>query len=146
LTTPLTGTPPTGTVATDIAVAAIHQTVADAERLQSDLDGFTDLLTDDVVIVNFGGRRVCGRDAVRTAMQLSLASPLAAVTTTQEVEAVHFLRPDVALVSCVKHVHDGRGGAGSGSPLRERGMLTLVLVDRDGRWRIASAQTTPVVA
>jgi uncharacterized protein (TIGR02246 family) len=139
-------TSPTGTVASDAAVAAIRRVVADSERLQSDVDGFTDLLTDDVVIVNFGGRRVRGRTAVRTAMQQALASPLADVTTTQEIEAVHFLRPDVALVSCVKHVHDGRGAAGSGSPLRERGMLTLVLVDRDGRWRIASAQTTPVVA
>jgi uncharacterized protein (TIGR02246 family) len=139
-------TSPTGTVASDAAVAAIHRVVAESERLQSDVDGFTDLLTDDVVIVNFGGRRVRGRTAVRTAMQQALASPLADVTTTQEIEAVQFLRPDVALVSCVKHVHDGRGAAGSGSPLRERGMLTLVLVDRDGRWRIASAQTTPVVA
>jgi uncharacterized protein (TIGR02246 family) len=139
-------TSPTGTVASDAAVAAIRRVVADSERLQSDVDGFTDLLTDDVVIVNFGGRRVFGRTAVRTAMQQALASPLADVTTTQEIEAVHFLRPDVALVSCVKHVHDGRGAAGSGSPLRERGMLTLVLVDRDGRWRIASAQTTPVAA
>lgn len=139
-------TSPTGTVASDAAVAAIRRVVADSERLQSDVDGFTDLLTDDVVIVNFGGRRVRGRTAVRTAMQQALASPLADVTTTQEIEAVHFLRPDVALVSCVKHVHDDRRAAGSGSPLRERGMLTLVLVDRDGRWRIASAQTTPVVA
>jgi uncharacterized protein (TIGR02246 family) len=139
-------TSPTGTVASDAAVAAIRRVVADSERLQSDVDGFTDLLTDDVVIVNFGGRRVRGRTAVRTAMQQALASPLGDVTTTQEIEAVHFLRPDVALVSCVKHVHDGRGAAGSGSPLRERGMLTLVLVDRDGRWRIASAQTTPVAA
>jgi uncharacterized protein (TIGR02246 family) len=139
-------TSPTGTVASDAAVAAIHRVVAESERLQSDVDGFTDLLTDDVVIVNFGGRRVRGRTAVRTAMQQALASPLADVTTTQEIEAVHFLRPDVALVSCVKHVQDSRGAAGSGSPLRERGMLTLVLVDRDGRWRIASAQTTPVVA
>lgn len=139
-------TSPTGTVASDAAVAAIRRVVADSERLQSDVDGFTDLLTDDVVIVNFGGRRVRGRTAVRTAMQQALASPLADVTTTQEIEAVHFLRPDVALVSCVKHVHDGRGAAGSGSPRRERGMLTLVLVHRDGRWRIASAQTTPVAA
>jgi uncharacterized protein (TIGR02246 family) len=139
-------TPPTGTVASDAAVAAIQRVVGDAERLQSDVDGFTDLLTDDVVIVNFGGRRVRGRAAVRAAMQQALASPLADVTTTQEIEAIHFLRPDVALVSCNKRVHDGRGAVGSGPPLRERGMLTLVLVDGRDRWRIALAQTTPVVA
>jgi uncharacterized protein (TIGR02246 family) len=141
-------TSPTGTAAPGAAVAAIHRVVAEAQRLQSDPDGFTDLLTDDVVIVNFGGRRVRGRAAVRTAMEQALASPLAAVITTQEIEAVHFLRSDVALVSCVKHVHDGRddGAVGSGPPLRERGMLTFVLVEDGGRWRIASAQTTPVAA
>jgi uncharacterized protein (TIGR02246 family) len=81
-------------------------------------------------------------------MEQALASPLAAVTTTQEIEAVHFLRPDVALVSCVKTVHDGRddGAVGSAPPLRDRGMLTFVLVEDGGRWRIASAQTTPVAA
>jgi hypothetical protein len=53
--------------ATATAVTAIHRLVADAERLQSDVDGFTGLLTDDAVIVDFGGRRVRGRAAIRLA-------------------------------------------------------------------------------
>lgn len=132
----------------DPAVAAIHRLVADAEAQQNDLDGFTGLLTDDAVIVNFGGRRVRGRAAIRDTMARALATPLADVVTTQEVEEVRFLRPDIAIVECVKYVHDRRdpGAAGSGPPLRDRGMLTFVVVEQDGRWRIASAQTTPVAA
>lgn len=132
----------------DMAVAAIHRLVADAETQQNDLDGFTGLLTDDAVIVNFGGRRVRGRAAIRDAMARALATPLADVVTTQEVEEVRFLRPDIAIVECVKYVHDRRDPAGGepGPPLRDRGMLTFVVVEDDGRWRIASAQTTPVAA
>lgn len=131
----------------DAAREAVVRVVAEAERLQSDVDGFTGLLTDDVVIVNFGGRRVQGRDAIYRAMQQALASPLADVATTQQVEDVRFLRPDVAIVDCVKYVHDGRDPAAPGTaPLRDRGMLTFVLVEQGGEWRIAAAQTTPVAA
>ena len=126
---------------------AVVGVVADAERLQSDVDGFTGLLTDDVVIVNFGGRRVQGRHAVHEAMRQALGSPLAGVTTTQQIEDVRFPRPGVGIDGCVKHVHDGRSPAASGAaPLRDRGMLTFVLVEQAGKWRIAVAQTTPVAA
>ena len=131
------------------ATEAIHQLVDAAERLQSDVDGFTALLTDDVVIVNFGGRRVRGRDAVRAAMEQALASPLADVTTTQQVDHLRFLRPDVALVECTKFVHDGRraDAVDGGQPgFADRGQLTFVVVEQDGTWLISSAQTTPVVA
>ena len=130
------------------AVEAIHRLVADTERQQNDVDGFTALLTEDAVIVNFGGRRVRGRAAIRDAMARALATPLADVITTQEVEEIRFLRPDIAIVECVKYVHDRRdpAAAGSGPPLRDRGMLTFVVVEHGGQWRIASAQTTPVAA
>jgi uncharacterized protein (TIGR02246 family) len=129
------------------ALDAIRRVVADAERLQSDLDGFTGLLTDDAVVVNFGGRRVRGRDAVYDAMKGALETPLADVITTQEIEDVRFVRPDVALVDCVKYIHDRRAAAPESEPaLSDRGMLTFVLVEQQGEWRIASAQTTPVAA
>ena len=133
--------------ATATAVTAIQRLVADAERLQSDVDGFTGLLTDDAVIVNFGGRRVRGRDVIRRAMSAALETPLADVITTQEVEDIRFLRPDVALVECVKLIHDRRDPADPATTaLADRGMLTFVVVEQQGEWRIASAQTTPVAA
>lgn len=129
------------------ALAAIHRLAGDAERLQTDVEGFTRLLTDDAVIVNFGGRRVRGRDAIHRAMSAALDSPLADVVTTQTVESVRFLRPDVAVVELVKFVHDGRSPAEPTAALpADRGMLTFVVVEDQGEWRIASAQTTPVAA
>ena len=61
-----------------------------------------------------------------------------------EVVDVRFLRPDVALVSCIKHISDEREPAVRDSkvPLSERGSQTFVLVSERGNWRIALAQTT----
>ena len=121
--------------------AEIRSLIAEAVRLQND-EEFINLHTDDVRIVNIAGRRVRGRTALADAMGAALASPLADVLTTVDVDDIVFLRPDVAIVSCVKHVYDGREG---GAELPASGSLTYVLV-RDGQWRIASAQTTPIVA
>jgi hypothetical protein len=41
-------------------------------------------------------------------MESALASPLADVTTTAEIHDIRFIRPDVAIISCTKHVTDGR--------------------------------------
>jgi uncharacterized protein (TIGR02246 family) len=125
--------------------AAIRRLVSDAETLQSDLEGYTRLLTDDVVIVNIAGRRVHGRDAIYQAMKAALATPLANVLTTHAIDSMVFLRPDVALVSCNKHVLDRRepspGGDDPAFPLNAK--LTFVVVKEQGNWLIASAQTTP---
>ncbi|MEO3884489.1 SgcJ/EcaC family oxidoreductase [Nonomuraea sp. B5E05] len=115
-------------------IEAIGQVVRDAERLQSDVAGFTGLLTEEVSLVNFTGIRLRGRDQVKEAMARALSTPLKDVSTTNELLDVTFLRPDVALAGLIKHVNDGRTGA-----------LTFVLVKESGSWRIALAQTTPVV-
>lgn len=115
-------------------VEAIERVVRNAEELQSDVAGFTGLLTDEVSLVNFAGIRLRGRDQVEEAMAKALRTPLKDVLTTNELLDVTFLRPDVALANLIKHVNDGRTGA-----------LTFVLVKDDGTWRIALAQTTPVV-
>ncbi|MFI6818984.1 SgcJ/EcaC family oxidoreductase [Nonomuraea sp. NPDC050328] len=115
-------------------IKAIEQVVRDAEELQNDVDGFTGLLTQEVALVNFTGIRLRGRDQVRQVMAKALDTPLKDVLTRNELLDVTFLRPDVALAHLIKHVNDGRIGA-----------LTFVLVKDDGTWRIALAQTTPVV-
>ncbi|KAB8184762.1 SgcJ/EcaC family oxidoreductase [Nonomuraea phyllanthi] len=116
-------------------IEAIEQVVRDAEELQSDVDGFTGLLTDEVSLINFTGIRLRGRDQVRKVMAQALRTPLKDVLTKNELLDITFLRPDVALAALTKHVNDGRTGA-----------LTFVLVKDEGAWRIALAQTTPVAA
>lgn len=121
---------------------AIRQLIDDVQARQFDIEPFLALHTDDTVIVNFGGRRVAGKDALRHAMTTALASPLAKVTTTAEVHDVRFIRPDVAIVSATKYVTDDRGQA---DKFASSGSMTYVVIkDADEGWRIALAQTTPI--
>lgn len=132
------------TAAHDQEIAAIEAVIADAQTLQFDVDGYIGLLDEDVSVVNFFGRRVRGRENLRTIMREAMASPLADVRTTHEVVDVRLVRPDVALAAVVKHVFDEREGA---DPLHaDRGMMTFVLIKQQGRWLISSAQTTPIKA
>jgi hypothetical protein len=68
-------------------------------------------------------------------MRQALETPFADVYTRSEVVDVRFPRPDVAVVSCIKHIIDERAPAArdSNAPLSER-----------GKWLIALAQTTPI--
>ncbi|WDV33207.1 SgcJ/EcaC family oxidoreductase [Streptomyces sp. AD16] len=96
--------------------AAVREVVADAGRCQSDPERFLPLHTPDVEIVNFGGRRVAGREALGVAMRAALASPLADVVTTVEIAGVRFLSEGVAVVAAVKRVHDARREPDGGGP------------------------------
>jgi uncharacterized protein (TIGR02246 family) len=126
----------------DTAGEEIGDLVAAAVRHQSDPDPFLALHTDDVVLVNIAGRRVLGRDDLEAAMRGALASPLADVTTTVDIDDIRLLRPDVALVRCTKHVHDARVEPDDGLP--PAGASTYVVVNSGDRWQIALAQTTPM--
>ena len=134
------------TMAQDEVIVAIRSVIADADRLQSDAEGFAQLLTEDIALVNFGGRRVLGRGNVQQAMRQALETPFAQVYTKNEVIDVRFLRPDVAVVSCVKHISDERDPSerNSDTALSKRGSATFVLARERGRWRIALIQTTPI--
>ena len=81
-----------------------------------------------------------GQDELRQAMEAGLATPLAQVITTAEVDAIHYVRPDVAIISCTKHISDERDT----ETFATEGRLTYVAVEDHGAWRIALAQTTPV--
>jgi len=92
----------------DDRITAIHQLVEQAQRHQSDLEKFLDLHTDDASIVNLAGRRVVGKTAIHDAMRQALQTPLADVITNANIDHIHFVRPDVAIVSCTKQVVDRR--------------------------------------
>lgn len=131
-----------GPVEDDVATAEIIDLVESAVRHQSDVEPFLALHTDEVVIVNIAGRRVLGRRDLEAAMQSALATPLAAVTTTVDVEDIRFLRRDVALVSCTNHVNDARAEPGDGLP--PAGAMSYIVTNGGDGWRIALAQTTPM--
>ncbi len=87
---------------------AIRRLVGRLQETQFDIEPFLALHTEDTVIVNFGGRRAFGRGDLRRAMESALASPLGEVTTTAEVDDIRFVRADIPIVSCTKHVFDER--------------------------------------
>ncbi len=136
------------TVEKDTELEAIRAIVAATDTYQDDADGFTRLLTEDVALVNFGGRRVLGREALHHAMSEALKTPMVDVRTRNELVDVRFPRPGVAVASCIKHVSDERDAAekDADGSFSGRASLTLVLVEEQGDWRIALAQTTPIAA
>ncbi|WP_051704331.1 SgcJ/EcaC family oxidoreductase [Glycomyces sp. NRRL B-16210] len=121
-------------------VEAIERVVAAYQRHQNDPESFLALHIDQTVVVNIAGRRVLGRERLGEAMRAALASPLAHVRTTLDIEDIRFPLPDVALVSAVKNVFDEREEAGG---LPSTGAYTMLLVKQDGEWRVTLAQTTP---
>jgi uncharacterized protein (TIGR02246 family) len=122
--------------------AEITALIEAAVRHQSEPEPFLDLHAEEVVIVNIAGRRVMGRTELGTAMRGALASPLADVTTTVEIDDIRFVRPDVAIISCTKHVRDSRQGSTEALP--SAGAMSYVVEASGDRWRIALAQTTPI--
>ncbi|WP_226361923.1 SgcJ/EcaC family oxidoreductase [Pseudonocardia sp. ICBG1142] len=122
----------------------IRDVVAEASRAQNDIDTLLALHTPAAVVVNFPGRRVLGRAALADAMAGALNSPLSEVQTTVEVVDVRFPDADVALVSCIKTLHDRRSDSADALPASS-GALTYLMVKHGDGWRIAFAQTTPVL-
>lgn len=126
------------------AEAEIRQLIADAQTHQFDVAQLMKLHDDEVVVVNMAGRRLFGKAAFADAMTQALSTALRHVPTVTQVDRVHFLGPACAAVSCTKTVHDERSAAERTTLPGSVGMLTCVVVRKDDRWVIASAQTTPV--
>ncbi|MEQ7011187.1 SgcJ/EcaC family oxidoreductase [Actinopolymorpha sp. B17G11] len=121
---------------------AIRELVERADEAQSDTSVLPGLHTSEAVIVNIAGRRLFGRDAFSAAMSAALGSALKDVRTSVEVVDIRGLNPDVALVSCVKTVHDNRPDAEADVPAS--GALTYTVVKTPAGWQVALAQTTPI--
>lgn len=134
------------TASTDVDERNIRHVVRRAQELQSDPTSLMALHVPTAVVVNFPGRRVLGRDALREAMTAALASPLSSVRTSVEIIDVRFVTSDVAVVSCTKTIHDGRSADDMEAAAlpSSAGALTYVVVRTDDAWRIALAQTTPI--
>jgi uncharacterized protein (TIGR02246 family) len=122
----------------------IRALVQAAHAAQNDVDALMQLHTESVSIINFGGRRLFGRDTFRGAMAQALSSDLRDVPTSVTVDRIELLADGTAVVSCTKTVDDQRESNEHAPLLSKLGMLTYVVVKDAAGWRIASAQTTPV--
>ena len=122
----------------------IRQLVADAQKHQFDVPELMKLHDDDVVVINMAGRRLFGKQAFAEAMKEALSSALQHVPTVTHIDRLHLVAPGVAVVSCTKTVHDQRPEPDQTALPGRVGMMTYVVVHKEGRWLIASAQTTPL--
>ena len=59
--------------------------------------------------------------------------------------SVRFLRPDIAVARSITEVTGQTGASGEILPPRSA-MLTLIMVNDDGRWMIVVAQNTDIVS
>ena len=133
------GEPPLSPHETDI-----RQLVADAQKHQFDVTELMKLHDDDVVVINMAGRRLFGKQAFAKAMKEALSSALQHVPTVTHIDRLHLVAPGVAVVSCTKTVHDHRPEPDKTALPGRVGTMTYVVVHKEGRWLIASAQTTPL--
>jgi uncharacterized protein (TIGR02246 family) len=117
--------------------------VEKTERFQDDAGAFCSLLTEDAILINAVGVRVVGRDAIRQAMEVALATPLVNVRTKHEFLGAQLLSPDVAVVSMTKHV---AAPPDAHVPTGSKVEGTLVLHRDDAAWKIAVAHNTLVRA
>ncbi len=124
-------------------VQSINQLIADAERFQNDPDKYSQLHTEDAIIVNVAGRRIIGRDAFYQVMKEAVKTTLVDVPTKTDIKNITFIRSDVAIVSCLKLIADNRD-------IREKDKFeegskanqTFVATKEHGNWSIAMAQST----
>lgn len=126
-------------------INAIENIVAEYQKNQNDPEAFLALHAKETIVVNIAGRRVLGREQLTQAMTAALATPLAQVRTTLDIEDIRFPRPDVAIVSAIKNVHDEREDKAE-ADFPSTGAYTMLLVKDDGQWQVALAQTTPRLA
>ena len=125
---------------------AIRAVVARYEAAwnRHDMDAWGALFTDDVDYVNRGGGLWRGNKANvdgHKAIHEDLRAQKQQMTWAAAVENVSFIKPDVALV----HVSWKWPGfvLSSGQPSPDlRGMITMVMVKRDGAWLIRALQNT----
>jgi uncharacterized protein (TIGR02246 family) len=130
--------------ARDIDEQRIHELVARSQEAQTDPEVLPALHTSDLVLINFAGRRLFGRETFASAMAEALSSPLKDVRTELTIDDIRFATPDVVIVSLTKTIHDERAESENSSALPSTGAMTYVLTREKDDWRIALAQTTPI--
>jgi len=124
---------------TEHDMATIRKVVAETEQYQNDPEKFVRLFTSNVHLINVVGKRVEGRDELYGMMKKAVQTSLSEINTKNELLRIDFLKPDVALAKCIKHIFVTRNG----QPIEKaKAALTFVLIKNDKRWMISSAQNT----
>lgn len=126
------------------AIAAVVQEIIGAWN-RHDMDAFAKAFTEDADFVNVRGVRWIGRRAIKEAHAASHSTMFKTSQLTLRESSVRFLRPDIAVARSITEVTGQTGASGEILPPRSA-MLTLIMVNDDGRWMIVVAQNTDIVS
>lgn len=97
---------------------------------QADAKGLAARFTDDAVLIDSDGEEVRGRDSIGQHYAKAFGNgPTCKISG--EVQAVHFLSPDVASVAGQFQLQDEEGAALSS------GLYNLIAVRKEGQWQLA---------
>ncbi len=110
-----------------------------------DMKSLADLYTDDADFVNVIGLWWRGRDQIRAEHETLHAGRMKQTTLRNDPPAVRLLSPTVAIALVRWELRGDAGAEGWNVGEVRRGILTHVLVLREGRWTIAATQNTDIV-
>src|SRR5579862_863301 len=108
-----------------------------------DAKAMDDFFTDDGDMVDVAGKEYVGKEKIGEQLSALEAGVDKEATTTVDITRVKMLKPEVALIDWtanVTNMKDESGKASSGKFL-----VTLVMVQHEGKWMVASCRTTRVV-
>ncbi len=92
----------------------------------------------DYIIID--GRHARGRDVIAVGHQRIFETIYRDSNLKIDIEEMHFLRPDVAVVCCLGLLTGARGE----NKYREQARSGWVMTKTDGEWQVASFQNTPI--
>ncbi len=111
----------------------------EAAHCQKNPEKLAQLFTENGIFVNAVGIRLHGRLAIYESAERVMRGLLANSYARYEVESIHFLRPDVAVVNVIQHPVTREG-----KEIREgiKGSPMYVVIKEAGKWMIAAGQNT----
>ena len=131
-------------IAQEVESRAIRRLIEQRENAwnSGNVAGYGQLLTDDADLLSATGRSAQGRQAILALYVEQRAGAYNGWTTSTPIEAIRFLRPDVAIVN-TRFVLTGLRAADGTTPSARRGLLMFVVSKEDGHWLIAAMRGIP---
>jgi uncharacterized protein (TIGR02246 family) len=136
-----------GVQATDEAVHALVDRQTDAWNC-NDAAGWARDFLEDANFINVRGDLVKGRAAIEKILAFIFRGPYKKSHCTVTIDSVGYPAADVCIVETTSEVTDFQGlppGLVATAPGVLRTRFKLILVQRDGSWRIFAAQNTSIV-
>ena len=127
--------------ADEAAIKRIEQ-IWDDHWNRHDPKGMAAVLAEDADFVNVNGEWFKGRSAFQALMTRAHAMQFKDSTRTTLATTVKFLTPEIAVVHSTWRISGDRRADGSLLPQPREGVMTRVVVKRNGTWGVVAAHNT----